>query len=69
MKLVGVPVFQGSSQMRGPWLKMILTAEKLEDALREYTRAKDLGIERAAQCIRNVGIFSNPVSEVQSRRN
>jgi len=29
--------------------------DRLEDALREYNRASELGIERAAQCIRNVG--------------
>ncbi|CAD6575451.1 MAG: hypothetical protein CYPHOPRED_005711 [Cyphobasidiales sp. Tagirdzhanova-0007] len=30
-------------------------SERFEDALREYNRAQELGIERAAQCIRNVG--------------
>lgn len=30
-------------------------SNRLDDALREYQRAEALGIERAAQCIRNVG--------------
>jgi hypothetical protein len=49
-------------------LAVLLTGQRYEDALREYNKAQELGIERAAQCIRNASRFPLPERHAGLRR-